>query len=504
MKVKRDWNSTAVSIQFSVFRQIVGPENSGKLYRLMALFVALLVFAGCNSGKKQDDDGGGKSNKISKHDLKVVMYGNAELKSLIEGQWQSAGHEIELTVIDELDPDPEKQKAQISGQDVVIFPPSSLGDFVKREWIQPVDYRSLDNELLAVNDILRLQKRDLVQYDRDIWATAMGSPVFCLVYRQDVMDALGVDAPTTWEQYLTIAKRLADQTGKLKDKDGNVLPTKVLEPTAGKWASHLLMARTSSAVCQRGRRSIEFALTDANPLIGSPPFVKALENLKACQDAHPQEPATPNQIFESIAKGEAALAITWPTSSVEFEESISGLAVAPLPIWKERYDSMTKNWMTRDSEAEHPVLLGFDGRLASVVYGAINKESAEYFLAWIASPEIQQRVWSRSPNCSLSRISQVRKPYAWCGTNSPRQVADDYATFVRESNESGLAMMSTRIPAANEYLAVLAQQTSRALKGEVEAAAALKQAAKEWDAITDKIGRDDQAKAYRASSGLGN
>jgi multiple sugar transport system substrate-binding protein len=59
-----------------------------------------------------------------------------------------------------------------------------------------------------------------------------------------------------------------------------------------------------------------------------------------------------------------------------------------------------------------------------------------------------------------------------------------------------------RIPGIPEYKDALEIAVTKALVGEATPQEALDQAATEWDAITDRLGREQQAQYYRESLGI--
>jgi multiple sugar transport system substrate-binding protein len=59
-----------------------------------------------------------------------------------------------------------------------------------------------------------------------------------------------------------------------------------------------------------------------------------------------------------------------------------------------------------------------------------------------------------------------------------------------------------RIPGYFQYTEVLEIELSKALAGQEQPQAALDTIAREWNRLTDEIGRDKQLAAYRSSMGL--
>jgi multiple sugar transport system substrate-binding protein len=63
-------------------------------------------------------------------------------------------------------------------------------------------------------------------------------------------------------------------------------------------------------------------------------------------------------------------------------------------------------------------------------------------------------------------------------------------------------VVDLRITGAAEYFDALDTQLARAVAGEVSSQEALDQVAKDWNAITDRLGRDQQKALFRAMLGL--
>ena len=63
-------------------------------------------------------------------------------------------------------------------------------------------------------------------------------------------------------------------------------------------------------------------------------------------------------------------------------------------------------------------------------------------------------------------------------------------------------MMSLRIPGCTRYLEALDTAVHRAVAGELDAAAALQEAAARWREITNELGHEQQREAFQHSIGL--
>jgi hypothetical protein len=64
------------------------------------------------------------------------------------------------------------------------------------------------------------------------------------------------------------------------------------------------------------------------------------------------------------------------------------------------------------------------------------------------------------------------------------------------------ALMVPRIPGVDEYLDVLSRAVEEAMQGNRAPTDALKSAAEQWNAITDRLGRETQRAAYLNHLGI--
>ena len=76
-------------------------------------------------------------------------------------------------------------------------------------------------------------------------------------------------------------------------------------------------------------------------------------------------------------------------------------------------------------------------------------------------------------------------------------VPEDYLEAIKKTYEHPNAVADMRIPSVFEYYDILEQQTNSALSGQAEPKAALDAAVQQWEALTERIGRDKLQKLYR-------
>ncbi len=189
-------------------------------------------------------------------------------------------------------------------------------------------------------------------------------------------------------------------------------------------------------------------------------------------------------VLSAWMDGKLAMAITWP----------------PIGRWSEGIGAATKqlNWVPPTKVAGkvgyapmpggRPTLAG--GFLLSVSADSKNKDAAYLFAQWMNSPDISlQRVMLPFALRDPFRISHYTSPlYA-----SMWPAAPDYLKTLQEAAMMGQHDLG--IPGAREYAEAVDQAVTAAYAG-TDPKAALDEAAKKWDEITDRLGRDKQKEAY--------
>jgi multiple sugar transport system substrate-binding protein len=270
-----------------------------------------------------------------------------------------------------------------------------------------------------------------------------------------------------------------------------------------------LLARAASYAKYADNYSTLFRTDTMDPLIAGPPFERALSELVASAKLRRGDKS-----FDSAAArhellaGRAAMAISWASAadgqnaSVVREQGIE-LGFAELPGSREVYDHRRQKWARRvDGDATHVPMIAADGRLACVSKQSEFTEPAIELIAWLSGPRWSAAVASRSPMTTLFRDSHLKDAQQWCDLSFSPAEAEAYGETIQRALERSNFLAALRIPAADQYMAALDQAVFSALAGEQSPQAALEAAAREWQQITQQVGRELQRRAYQHSNGL--
>jgi len=243
------------------------------------------------------------------------------------------------------------------------------------------------------------------------------------------------------------------------------------------------------------------------PRINNPGFVAALDFYKSLVKVGPPDVINwdVGDIRNNFPAGKLALAIDWgdvgPLASDPKSSVVTGKWSAQVhPGVDKYYDAKTKQWVNQYNQAP---FLAFGGWIGGVSKTTKNPDCACDFLAFMGNPNMSL-LNNVTPGTGVNPhfYSDVNNLEAWTKAGMTEQQATEYLNAIRDTIKSANAVVDLRIPGAAEYFDALDTQLARAVAGEVSSQQALDQVAKDWDAITDRLGRDQQKKLYREMLGL--
>lgn len=424
---------------------------------IIALSIAVLILlGGC---KKPPTKPAPAPNKLVASKLTVLVIedpGIATGLGLLRGEWsERAGGELvvnESTAAEVL-------SAELLAADVIIYPSRLVGELVARDWIRPVRKSVLESEEVDTDNMYPLIRDHVLTYGNAVFGLSLGDAPLMLRSRTEVQ----VAENASWTQVST-----ANTNDNLQLR----FPYAIA-----------LLARS---VAYAQGRSDSFSCFDAEsmrPQITEPPFAKALQDMVASKN--------------SSDGGQPEYAFGWPSRGSDDANSY-----AALPIQRKTYQSLRRTW--EENEATRPVtFLGFAGRSVSVARATRNSSSAFKLLNWLVSDGVASQVSPRSDATLWFRKSQASNAGKWM----PDGNADsETVALVGELLSANQFFLVPRIQAIDDYLSSLDKSVKAAIVANDAADetidATLANLAAEWEAITDRVGREGQRTAYRMHLGL--
>ena len=473
---------------------------------LLFVVMPLTVAVGCQRSQPLTDEIAVKS--ATDPPVRLLVIEDAVLAEEIRRQWK---RRMDQPIVVRERRWQELKTARRLAADVVIYPAGYLGELAERRLLTPIPSDVMSGPDVGRGDLLQLQQQLEMAWGKKAMAFSFGSPMLVLYYREDVLESLGVSVPQTWREYQQVVSALNAQPGLAHvgqdpgAASNNAPWVPALEPLESTWSAQVLLARAITYAKSPGQVATLFELASMQPRIDSEPFVRALNELAQCQHAVPAawRALSPEEVRELFHAGHCALALTWPSATGETSDRTRGaFRIAPLPGSREVFDATSREWSVQERGRNTPLLLGVSGRLGSVTWEAGSPQSAARLLAWLTGPEVAVDVSARDGETTLFRTSQLSRVEQWVELDAPRRAAQDYAELLRTAQTNRDVVFSPRIPGREDYLSALADAVRRRLVDGAEAAESLAEAARQWEQITESLGRDEQRVAYRRSLGM--
>ncbi|MCA9216668.1 MAG: extracellular solute-binding protein [Planctomycetales bacterium] len=486
-------------------------------YSLTIHVACVLLSIGLASGCNRSDQSPAKSTPDvetkSLPPIKVVVVDDESIATAIDREWSALGGAL-LTVenisVSEL------QTRSKWTADVVVYPFSWMGDLVNRRIIRPLqrttqlgDDQTTELPVIDTSDFFDRTRKSEMQWGKQLFGASLGSPQFLLLYRTDVFEALSLSAPTTWAEYDAVLASLNKRKGEVAEMLAvdETRPSIAAAPLAEGWAAKYFLARSAAYARHRSQYSCLFSIQSFQPQLTQPPFVRALDELRASHESSLQ--ATPYSIATGFSMGKLAMAITWPEAARTTGEDVPydavdklPVAAVPLPGARQAYDRSLNQWQTRsEEESSHVPLVGISGRCVSVCRRTVDIDRAYDFVVWATEAETGSAIARHSHETTVARFAQMEQntgslPAAFETTEKSIMRA------ISDSQAAELALSVPRIPQHDKYMAILDNAIRESVTSDASATAILQSVNNGWEQLTESIGRQQQITAYAESLGI--
>jgi maltose-binding protein MalE len=443
--------------------------------QLLGVVIASILTVGCSDPAKPAPAAKNKAAPATAIQLTVLVAGDDELAEgvrLLRGEWKArSGGElaVEAITINDL-----QKSAPLAG-DLVIFPSRWLGALAEHSQLRPLRDSLLESPELGLSDIFPAIRNGEMRYGGRTLALPLGSPPL-LAFSHP---SLAANQPTShW-----------------------------LPPLAGRAAAYTLIARALSYTESPQRAEALFSAEDMTPRIAAAPFVRALSEISG--EATAASVAAPVDFaggVQAVRAGKAVITLGWPglarDAAQPAEAGVAEAAVfSPLPVAEQVYSQSQADWENQ-SFPQPVTLLGVEGRLVGVCRSSRNAVTAFKLCQWLTSGDIAVQLSSRSRGTLWYRASQAGAYARWTGGQAAKESSTPVTKVVAEALAVETPVLIPRVPAIDEYLDVLAEAVRAAEPGEEAATAALSEVSAKWEAITVRLGREGQTRAYRRHLGI--
>jgi multiple sugar transport system substrate-binding protein len=397
--------------------------------------------------------------------------------------------------------------------DVLLIPAAWLADFAP--YLSPVPEPVL--AAARVEDIYPVYRNALMRWGGRWMALTLDGDLQLGAYRRDLFEdpetrtefqkiyGRALEAPRTWAEYREIAAFFKGRG----IADGN-RPAGTLEAYArnGQRIWYLFSHAAAYADHPDYPGHMFFDPDTMRPSLDNPAWVRAMTEYSELRPFGPPDVDSLDSeaVRTRFAAGAAAMNLDWADTGVlagdPRHSRIAGqVGFFRLPGSREVWNPVSQRW-DRLAESRSVTFLAFGGWIAVVPAASPNQQAAwSYILEFISPVNSARDVLDGTTGINPYRPSQLQDPVPWRRLLGEQQ-ADDYLRVLRNSLMAPQTVPDLRLPGYRAYVAALNRQLDQVLAGELSPEAGLQEAARAWDALTDRLGRNSQRRHYRAAMGL--
>jgi len=481
--------------------------------------------AAADAQTKQADTNNLFPNGIGQVDCKgvnlvVATQTGPQIASPVENNWKTWGDKtggtVEVQTFPFGDLFPKIRTGYLSGSspfDIVIFASDWAGDIMGPGYVLEIPQKNQD--AMGYQYLIPTYRDRILQWGGKTYAAPYDGDSHMIYYRADLLNDPQHQAafkeqfkydmpvpPTTWQQYLDIATYFQGKT-----VDGQTIygAGTAFKPKAQSYWTYLGVAAPYAK--SPDDPGYFFDPDTMEPRINNPGFVQALDLYIALSKVGPPDVTNwdVGDIRNNFPAGKVVLGIDWgdvgPLASDAKSSAVVGKwGSAMEPGVDKYYDAKKATWVEKYNKAPY---LAFGGWIQSVSKTTKNADCAMDFISFMGSQNMSAKlVVTPGSGVNPHYFSDGNNPAPWLALGMTETEAKEYLGAVSNILADPNAVVDLRITGAFEYFDALDAQLARAVAGEVTSQQALDQVAKDWNAITDRLGRDQQKKLYRQQLGL--
>jgi multiple sugar transport system substrate-binding protein len=403
--------------------------------------------------------------------------------------------------------------------DGMVFAPQWMVDFIEPGYLEDLTERVNADAALEWDDVAPFFRDFSATYNGRIYTIPLDGDFQMVYYRSDLLDEAGLEPPTTWEDYLTIAETFHGQD---LNGDGAADYGSCIAKKRNAQSYWMVISVAGGFLQSQGTgQGAFFDTEDMSPLFNNAAFGKALDIYAATTQYGP-----PDEINLDVGdtrglftSGRCALSVDWgdigtlaldpATSKVQ-----NKVGAVILPGSSQVLDRATGELVDCDPERcphavdgiNHAPFSAFGGWSGAVNAGSSDEvKAAVYdFFSYLSQPEqANEDVTIGITGFNPYRTSQFENLDLWLKAGMSEAAAKDYLGAIADSLNNPNMVLDLRIPQNQRYeQIVLDTAIHRMLAGEIDKEQAMADIETGWNEITEELGQEEQLEAYKATLGI--
>lgn len=403
--------------------------------------------------------------------------------------------------------------------DAAVFAPQWMVDYVAGGYLEDIGPRIAQDKALQWGDIAPFFRNFSSSFGGKTYLVPLDGDFHMLYYRTDVLEKTGLKPPTTWDEYLAVAKAL---NGQDFNGDGQKGYGSCIAKKRNAQSYWFVTDVVGSMIQSKGTsQGTFFDPKDMKPLVDNEAFRKGLKFLKESGKYGPPD-ETNMDVSDTrplFVSGKCALNLDWGDVGVlaidpKTSKVIDKTGATLTPGTKEvlNWDTGKLQACTKDTcpnaidgvnHAPYAAFGGWSGGVNAKA-NARTKDAAYAFFSYMSQPaQSGVDVTIGATGFNPYRTSQLTYGNAWKKGGMSEKAAGYYLGAIKESLNSPNMILDLRIPQNQKYQqVVLDEAVSRFLAGEIDEDATIKTIADGWADLNEQIGTDSQRKFYQGTLGI--
>jgi multiple sugar transport system substrate-binding protein len=400
-----------------------------------------------------------------------------------------------------------------------VFAPQWMGDFIVPGYLEDLTPFVGADDAIQWDDIGQFFREFSATYNGQVYTIPLDGDFQMVYYRSDVLEAAGLEPPTTWDEYLAVAEAVhgMDMNGDGEGDYGSCIGK--ARSNQAYWFIYSIAAGALQA--QGTSEGAFFDTTTFEPLVNNPAFIRALEVYQATTAFGP-----PDELNIGVGDtrtlftgGRCALTLDWGDIgplAVDPEQSIVQDLVGSIitPGWTQVLDRSTGELVACDDTtcpyaidgvnyAPFAAFGGWSGGVSAALDDLTTQATYDFFSYMSQPAQANVDVTIGRTGFNPYRISQFENLQPWIDGGFSEAAAQDYLGAIGDSLNSPNMALDLRVPNNQRYQQVVLDTVlAQFLAGEFTAAEAAAQIESQWNEITEELGRDAQLASYLATLGI--
>lgn len=400
-----------------------------------------------------------------------------------------------------------------------VFAPQWMVDYITPGYLEDITDRVKTDQPLRWNDIAPFFRDFSASFAGRIYTIPLDGDFQMVYYRSDQLQRFGLRPPVTWDDYLRVARALhrKDMNGDGRPDFGSCIAKK--RNAQSYW---MVWSVAADFLQSKGTSQGSFFDVDSfAPLTNNEAFAEALRVYVETGRYGP-----PDELNWDVGNSRSAFVTGRCGLSIDWGD-IGTLAIDPktskvknkvgaviLPGTRRVLDRNTGKLVGCNSATcpyarngvNHAPFAAFGGWSGGINKAAPArvKDAAYAFLSYMSQPaQANVDVTIGITGFNPYRVSQFKNMSLWLKAGMSSAAAKNYLGAIEASLNSPNMVLDLRIPQNQRYQQVILDTAiAKLLAKQITIQQAMKEITDGWEAITNELGRDTQAQAYRASLGV--